>query len=349
MHYISVQKLFYKLLQVQSASVNVRVKGRGLTLIWPLPSATKLCKHNLLQEMGTGSSVNSRATSRASSTRGSNEIHGDVAAHRHQRTRDGSRRSRTSNTTRENGRTSSVLERISETSPTTGTGEGGLPVERVDLPDTRQIEEERHSTDEGRTVTHRDSTIGSRTAVNTPSAAVNSSNNLSQHVMGEHNSQSVANTSTAHPKMVKITTQEHVHLIETTFELLAKEFGVYFEIDQIVSTAGIINTEPSTVIIEAGSEPLGIYIIADGTYSQIIPDTTMEAVSMSDDHNQTAATVPMNGRTQQRLGELSEGEMFGELATLMDIPNIMTIKCEERYTSVHVHVYMVISISMLNF
>ncbi len=117
----------------------------------------------------------------------------------------------------------------------------------------------------------------------------------------------------------KVTAVHHVNMIEDTFELLAKEFTVYFETEQIISAAVIFSIEPATIIVNGGSEPSGVYIVLEGLYSFSSPEDG--GVSL----NSPQVGVAM--------GHLSEGEVFGEVATLMGVANITTVTCEERWAS----------------
>ena len=121
----------------------------------------------------------------------------------------------------------------------------------------------------------------------------------------------------APPSETKITSTDHLELVNDSFELLAKEFGVYFEMDVIKAAATVFITEPLFTVVTAGSEPLGIYVIVEGTFSYSSPG----------DGGLTDAS-PLTGGLA--LGTLSHGEMFGEVSTLMNIPNIMNVTCEER-------------------
>ena len=114
----------------------------------------------------------------------------------------------------------------------------------------------------------------------------------------------------------KVTAVHHLHMIEDIFDLLAKEFAVYFETEQIISAAVTFSVEPATIIVNEGSEPSGVYIVLEGLFSFSSPGDG--GVSL----NSPQVGVAMR--------HLSEGEMFGEVATLIGMPNITTVTCEER-------------------
>ena len=104
----------------------------------------------------------------------------------------------------------------------------------------------------------------------------------------------------------RVTSLEHTELVKEAFKMLAKEYSVYFDTDQIVSSAVVFRVETSSVVITAACEPSGTYIVLEGVFSCCSPEDGLV------------------------LGHLYSGEMFGEVATLMNIPNNMTVKCESR-------------------
>ena len=129
------------------------------------------------------------------------------------------------------------------------------------------------------------------------------SRNSAQSIQRQHGDISISLNS-SHPLITTAT--EHVSLIRSSFDLLSKEFGVYFNIDNIISSAIVFASEPRSVLVNTGSDPSGLYIVHEGEFSYSDEDGGII------------------------MGQLSHGEMFGEVASLMNVQNIMCIKCDER-------------------
>ncbi len=289
--------------------------------------------------MGTGSSVNSRAGSvdsqiRATATNGSNQ-RGSVRNTHQTNTATDRRREDTaasiastrveddlnrtsmySNSSHGNVSGTSSNNGTSQLIPNNGnsyhtnsqtqqmtTGNGSDPTNNVERVTTTP---HTHS-EEGERIEERDS---QRRSISEQSTLIQETphspplhSNTSSLLQRRHGDFSITQHSS---RVIVPTATEHINIIKTSLELLAKEFGVYFNMDNMVSSAIVFTTEPLNVIVNVGSDPMGVYIVYDEEYSY---------------SNNNGGIV---------LGELYQGDMFGEVACLMNVKNTMCVKCGER-------------------